>query len=182
VGIGMPAAAVGATTALLEVPASAVVLVGTCGAYRASGLALGDVVAADVVRVVDATAVDGRAQFPGPMPTSLASDRRLLLELEACGARRAHVATTLGITVDDDTAARIARGTNSQVEHMEAFAVASACEARRVPFIAVLGVANLVGSGARQEWLQNHHAAAAAVAACVLRWLGGPSPGTEVSR
>jgi nucleoside phosphorylase len=177
VGVGMPAAAAGAASAIVELGPGVVVLVGTCGAYRGSQLAIGDVVVADGVRVGDATAVDGRAEFPAPMLTSLASDLRLRLELVDAGARVAHVATTLGITVDDASAGRIAKATDSQVEHLEAFGVAAACAARRVPFAAVLGVANFVGSGARSEWREHHHAAAEAVARCVLRWLGASGRG-----
>jgi nucleoside phosphorylase len=168
----MPAAAAGAATALAELGPGAVVLVGTCGAYRGAGLAIGDAIVADVVRVADAVAVERRAEFPAPMVTSIDSDQRLRRELAGHGARAAHVATTLGITVDDASASRIAQGTESHVEHLEAFGVATACAARGVPFASVLGVANFVGSGARDEWRQHHHAAAAAVAACVLRWLG----------
>jgi futalosine hydrolase len=173
VGVGMPAAAAGAATAIGELAPRFVVLVGTCGAYRASGLALGDVVVADRVCVADGFALEGRAEFPAPMVTSLPSDARLRAELDAGGARSVHVATTLGITVDDASAARIAQGSQAQVEHLEAFGVAQACAARGVPFAAALGVANFVGSGAREEWRSNHHAAAAAVARCILRWLEG---------
>ena len=173
VGVGMPAAAAGAATAIAELAPRFVVLVGTCGAYRASGLAIGDVVVADAVRVADGFAVEGRAEFPALMATVLASDAGLRTELEAAGARSAHVATTLGITVDDASAARIGQGTQTQVEHLEAFGVAHACVARGVPFAAVIGVANFVGSGAREEWRANHHAASAAVARCILRWLEG---------
>jgi nucleoside phosphorylase len=175
VGIGMPAAAAGAAAAIAELRPRAVVLVGTCGAYRGSGLALGDVVVAQAVRVADGFAVERRAEFPAPMVTTLDPDPRLRAELAARGARPAAVATTLGITVDDASAARIAQALEAQVEHLEAFGVAQACAARAVPFAAVLGVANFVGSGAREEWRANHHAAAAAVARCVLRWLEAPA-------
>jgi len=173
VGVGMPAAAAGAATAIAELAPRLVVLVGTCGAYRASGLAIGDVVVADGVRVADGFAVEGRAEFPAPMVTALASDPRPRTELVARGARSVDVATTLGITVDDASAARIAQGTQAQVEHLEAFGVAHACAVRGVPFAAVLGVANFVGTGAREEWRTNHHAASAAVARCILQWLEG---------
>jgi len=132
VGIGMPSAAAGAATALAELGAGTVVLVGTCGAYRGAGLAIGDVIVANVVRVADVAAAEGRAEFPAPMVTSLPSDSRLRLELARSGARPAHVATTLGITVDDASAARVAQATGSQVEHLEAFGVATACAARGI--------------------------------------------------
>ena len=158
----MPAAAAGAAAALAELRPRAVVLVGTCGAYRGTGLAIGDVAAGDAMRVADFSAVQGLAQFPAPMATTLAADAGIRLRLVACGAHPAHAATTLAITVDDATAARIAQGTEAQVEHLEAFGVATACAASGVPFGCALGVANFVGSGARDEWRAHHHAAAEA--------------------
>jgi nucleoside phosphorylase len=80
------------------------------------------------------------------------------------------VATTLGVTVDEEAAACVAR-TGAEVEHLEAFSVASACEAARVAFVAVLGVSNVVGSSAREQWRAHHRAASCAAATEVVGWL-----------
>jgi futalosine hydrolase len=170
----MPAAAAGAAAAVAALHPRAVLLVGTCGAYRGSGLAIGDVVVLGDTVVTDVAIAEGRAQLPGAMVAALASDRVLTAELASVGARVVRVATTLGITVDDPAAEHIARAGGAQVEHLEAFGVATACAARAVPFAAVLGVANFVGSSAREEWRQHHHAAAEAVAHTVLAWLATP--------
>jgi nucleoside phosphorylase len=98
------------------------------------------------------------------------------MALTDAGARAADVATTLAITVNDDAAGFIARESATEVEHLEAFAVAIACAAAGVAFAAVLGVANVVGARAREQWQANHHRAAARAASVVLQWLRDGAP------
>ncbi len=172
-GIGLAAASVGSAEHIGELEPRAVVLVGTCGAYRGAGLSIGDVVVAGPLRLVDTAAIAGTAQFPEPMGIATETDASLANALAALGARRCCVATTLAITVDDEAAARIARGVGAEAEHLEAHGVATACASRGVPFVAVFGVANLVGSTGRAEWLANHRRAEAAAGALVLRWIHG---------
>lgn len=171
VGVGLVLAAVGAARALAEGPAQAVVLLGTCGAYKSAGWGPGTVVVARRVHLVDPSALSRAAEFPPPMPTSLDADPRLVEALADAGARPADIATTLAITVDDRAAAFVAQATATHVEHLEAFAVAAACAASNVRFAAVLGVANRVGASARAEWRANHVHASEQAAGVVLRWL-----------
>ena len=173
VGIGLPAAAVGAAMSIAKTLPRAVVAIGTCGAYPGAGLSIGDVVVATSVQLVDPSAVDGRSQFPGQMSLTSEPDPPMALALERAGARRARLATTVAITVDDVTAARIAQATGAEAEHLEAHGVATACAAHGVPFGAVFGVANSVGCNGRDEWRDHHLRAAAAAAHVVLRWLRG---------
>jgi futalosine hydrolase len=174
VGIGLPTAAAGAAVQLVEMRPRAVVALGTCGVYPATApFAIGDVAAARRVHLLDVGVVLGATQFPAPMSTAIDADPVVAAGLERAGGKRADVATTLAITVDDSMAARIARGPQgvAHVEHLEAFGIAAACAARGVPFAAALGVANTVGGRARDEWRLNHKKAAAAAADVVLRWL-----------
>ncbi len=175
VGIGLPMAAAGAAMQVAEVQPSLVLLVGTCGAYPGAGLAVGEVAAARRVRLVSPAVVDGLAQFPEPMSVATDAHAQTTEALERAGARVADVATTLAITVDDAASARIARSTGAHAEHLEAYGVATACAARGIPFGAALGVANQVGSHARDEWRTHHRAAAAAAVAVVVRWLSDAS-------
>jgi nucleoside phosphorylase len=168
VGIGLPAAAVGAAMQLAEMQPRAVVLVGTCGAYHGRGVAPGDVIAARRLRLVAHSVVLGLAEFPDPMSLVTDADSTLLAALTGAGARAADVATTFAITVDDAHAARVAHHRAVDVEHLEAHGVAAACNARGVPFGAALGVANVVGAGARQEWRTRHRASAAEAVEVVL--------------
>ncbi len=155
----------------------AIVAVGTCGAYPGSGLAIGDVVAARTVRLVDPSAVRGLSEFPQALATELHADPLLVQAIERAGARPADVATTLAITVDDALAREAASVAGCEVEHLEAFGIAAACAQAGVPFGAVLAVANVVGGDARSEWRANHRAAEAAAAAVVRRWLDCRQPG-----
>jgi nucleoside phosphorylase len=173
VGIGLPMAAVGAAMQLAENGPRLVVLVGTCGVYRGADLAIGDVAVPSRLRLTAPCVVDGVAQFPDPMSVSLDAHATMVAALLLAGGKPGDVATTPGITVDDAAAARVARATASRVEHLEAHGVATACAARGVPFAAALGIANEVGSGAREQWRTHHRAAAAAAVAVVTRWLQG---------
>src|SRR5271165_889966 len=101
VGIGLAAAAAGTARALAELRPRAVVMVGTCGSYDGSMLAIGDVVVSRRIRLADSAALAGHADFPGPMATSRDGDARLVEGLAAAGARAVDVATTLAISVDD---------------------------------------------------------------------------------
>ncbi len=175
-GIGLPAAAVGATLHLGDVAPRAVIMVGTCGAYAGTGLAIGDVVVARRVLLAEPSALAAQAEFPGPMVLVAEPDGGLTAGLVAAGGRPADVATTLAITVDGAIARLIAGSLGAQVEHLEAYGVAAASAARGVPFAAVLGVANFVGPAARSEWRAHHHDAAGGAVALVLRWLERDGP------
>jgi nucleoside phosphorylase len=173
VGIGLVASAVGAARILRAPLPRAVVLIGTCGAYARvdrAAPAIGQAVVAAGVRLVDVGAVLGVTELPSVLATLRRSDAGLRAVLVSQGVSPVEVATTLGVTVDDEAAARVAR-TGAEVEHLEAFSVASACEAAGVAFVAVFGVSNVVGSSAREQWRAHHRAASGAAATEVVRWL-----------
>jgi futalosine hydrolase len=175
VGIGLVGAACGATRALEAERPRAVVMTGTCGAYAGSGLSIGDVVVGRCVWLVEPAVVLGQAAFPDPVPVRVEAHAPMAAAFAAAGARAVEVATTLAVTTDDGLAARLA--TCGAVEHLEAFAVASACEAAGVPFAAVLGVANSVGSSGRAEWRAHHAVAGRAACDVVARWILAGAPG-----
>jgi nucleoside phosphorylase len=138
-----------------------------------SGLGIGDVVVARRIRLADAGTAQGLSEFPAPMSITLDADASMANAIGlVSGAPLVDVATTLAITINEAVAARIALTSGAQVEHLEAYGFATACWARGVPFGAVLGVANVVGSRARNEWQMNHRAASHAAAGVLLRWLG----------
>ncbi len=175
VGIGLPAAAAGTALALVARAPALVVFTGSAGAYASRRPAQG-VVVARTVRLVSTAAVEGRGGMPVPMDRALAPDAPLADALARHGAERADVATTLAITTDDALAERIAEATGCDVEHLEAYAVASACARAGVPCAFVLGLANRVGRGAREEWVRRHVEADAAAAAVVSSWLAAGAP------
>jgi nucleoside phosphorylase len=174
VGIGLSAAAAGAALRAAAERPALVVLVGTCGVYEAAGVAAGDVVVANRVELVEPCAIGalgGWTEIPQPVRLVYEASAEAAAAFEKAGAKLVGVATTLGVTVDDHVATEIARTTGASAEHMEAHGVAAACAALGVPFVAVLGVANTVGSRARDEWKANHLRASRAVAPLLLRGL-----------
>lgn len=152
-GVGLVESAIGTTHALARHAPTHALLVGTCGAV-ANDLRICDaVVGASVVLA----ARDG--DLPDTMPSTGTFDEDLRSLFRA---RAVAIASTLGITTDDEAARRLrARG---EVEHLEAFAFFRACSDATVPCAAVFAIANTVGSRGREEWLANHEAASARAA------------------
>jgi nucleoside phosphorylase len=169
VGVGLVRAGCGTVAALQTYRPRAVVLVGTCGAYGHSGLHKGDVVVARSTRLIEPAVLEGRAAFPAVAASELDASIALADAIAGTSAPVVDVVTTLAVTIDDELSRALGR--YGDVEHLETFAVAYACESGRVPFAAVLGVANGVGSIGRTEWASNHEAAGMAAAAFVVDWV-----------
>ncbi len=148
-GMGAVGAGVRSASLLAERRPEHVVLVGTCGAY-AGGPPLGTAVASRRLGLSWGVAALGLGYVP-LAPSPLQADPDLLGALEAGGCAPVDVLTVGAITTDRALAARLGDGWG--VEHLEAFAVATACQQAGVPFVAVLGVANEVGPKAHQQWL-----------------------------
>jgi futalosine hydrolase len=166
VGVGLVEAALGTSRVLAGKRPDRVVLVGTVGAYPGSGLGPCDVVVAERVLLAAPSGAIVEA-----MPRSVTADASPFADL-----RRAVVATTLAVTTDDDVARALEGATGAHVEHLEAFAVARGCAEAGVPFSAVFGVANAVGSRGRAEWRKNHERAAAAACAVIAAVRNRPRP------
>lgn len=163
IGVGLVEAGIGMTRCVMGHAPDRAVLLGTAGALpRGKGqLAIGGVVVASAVQLVDAGILEGRSALPGPMPARVALDAGLHDALLTHGAKSVQIANTVGVTVDDPLAAALGAG-DAHVEHLEAFAFARACAAANVPCGIVLGIANVVGARGRAEWLANHVQASAA--------------------
>jgi nucleoside phosphorylase len=164
-GVGLVEAAIGTTQCVARHRPTAALLVGTCGAF-APALRPGSVVAGARVRLVDAALVDGTAALPEPMPAAVAFDGDLHDVLVEAGATSAQIANTVGITTDDALASKLASFVSpgsrpADVEHLEAFGFARACAVAGLPCGALLGVANIVGSSGRAEWLADQTRASA---------------------
>ena len=177
IGVGLVDAAAGMTRCVTRHAPTHAVLLGTCGGLR---VATGEVVCAARARLV----VDAGAELPPPMlrVAEVDLDRALHDAFAAAGAKSVQIANTVGVTIDDAVAARLAA--ESDVEHLEAYAVARVCAQAGVAAGAVLGVANAVGSRGREEWRANHVEAAARAAELAFRAIAAfrtstraPSPG-----
>ena len=183
-GVGLVEVSIAMTRCVSEQRPTAALLLGTCGAFAAAH-PIGSVVSGVRVRLVDGSVVDGTAALPGPMPVDAVFDPGLHAALVGAGATSVQIANTVGITIDDALAARLARAgggvgvggggqddSGPDVEHLEAFAFARACAVAGIPCAAALGVANVVGSKGRAEWLAGHERASDAAADVAWRAVG----------
>ncbi len=158
IGVGLVEAGIGMTRCIETHRPDLAFLVGTCGALHP--LPTGAVVVASQIRLVEASVLAGEAELPAPMPVEAAPPKHLHDVLVEAGARSVQIANTIGITITDAHAARLAREAY-EIEHLEAFAFARACASANVPCAIVLAVANAVGAAGRGEWRANHDAASA---------------------
>lgn len=180
-GVGLVEASIAMTRCVVREQPEAALLLGTCGAFGAS-LPAGAVVAGARVRIADGSVAHGSAALPEPMPLEATFDRGLHDALVGAGAKSVQIANTLGITTDDALAARLAASAAADVEHLEAFAFARACAVARIPCAAALGVANVVGSQGRAEWLAGHVRASQEAADLAWRALGAITRSLESRR
>jgi nucleoside phosphorylase len=92
-------------------------------------------------------------------------------------AHQAPVASALARITDDALASSLHGATRCDAENGEAFGVAAACAAAQVPFAAVLGVTNLVGSTAQKDWAHFQRDAVVQAASTVANWLHAGAQG-----
>jgi nucleoside phosphorylase len=130
----------------------AVVFIGTAGAY-VGGPAVGGAVQARRFGLADGAAAMGLGYTPRP-PAPVRADLRVLPDV---ALPLADVLTVGAVSTDPLLASRLSD--DWQVEHLETFGAAWACQDAGVPFTAVLGIANRVGPDAHVEWLTHRVAA-----------------------
>lgn len=179
VGIGMPAAAAGTAAALNSHRPYAVILLGSYGHYPGGSVnepmlprAVGH------AALVDQALMSGGAALPEPIPASVAFDPAITECLAgATGAGPITVATTLGITTDDELAHTLGGQGRHDAENLEAYAVAAACVARGVKVGGLLVGTNAVGAHGRAQWLDNNFEAARIGTTQVIDWLCAGAPG-----
>jgi nucleoside phosphorylase len=199
VGIGLVASAVGTSALLAQTKPGCVIVTGTCGVYApyARAIQVGSTVIGAKLGVVSTSSVEGRGACPAPMQLSLDTHGGLSDALAANtpaakvvvgetlaasvptsqATQRVGIATTLAITTADDLAQRISETTGYETEHLESFAIVSACAHFHIPVAVVLGVANVVGRTAREEWRRNHETAGRAATDVIASWIRRGAPG-----
>jgi futalosine hydrolase len=161
VGIGLVDAALGTARAIAETHPSRIVLVGSAGALPGSAIGHLEVVVVATTVLADLASARREASLLPRMAqireTSAALTAALIPE-----APRVCALTTLTVTTSDEAARALAEAHRAHaplVENLEVYAVARAAEAAGIPFAAVLGVTNQVGSLGRSEWAQHHEKA-----------------------
>jgi nucleoside phosphorylase len=181
IGVGMAVAGAGAANRIQQLSPRAVVLLGSCGVYPCGVEYFPlDILVPSRFHLFDPSVAAGKAEFPDPMQTVLDPHPLLTAGLVASGGARcrsAPLATTLAITTDDAIARAVHPATALEAENLELFPVALACRAAEVPFAAVLGVTNVVGSQGRTDWLKYQRDAAVAAAEAFLTWVHNGAQG-----
>lgn len=165
VGVGPVVAAATAARILAERRPAAVAMVGTAGAYP-GGPPIGQAIASSRLGLSWGVAAMGLGYVPRA-PAPIDGDPALLERLEV---PRHSVLTVGAVTTDGTLATRLSDGWT--VEHLEAYAVAHACQAAGIPFVACLGIANDVGPDAHVQWLTHRDAAQNAARAAIASLLG----------
>ncbi len=181
IGVGLAVAGGATAQRIQQLRPRVVVALGSCGIYPCEfEYRPLDIVVPSRLHLFDASVVAGKAAFPEPMQTALEPDPAITAGLLKSAHRRcraAPVATTMAITTDDAIARAVHGATGLEAENLELFPMALACRAADVPFGAVLGVTNMVGSTARNDWRQYQRDAAIVAAEVIVSWLRDGAPG-----
>jgi nucleoside phosphorylase len=166
VGIGPVVAAAQAGALLARLRPDRVLMIGTCGVYSGTALSIGMAVMARRIGLSYGVAAMGLGYVPrAPEPIDCAADL-----LKATSLPQADVLTTGAITTDPVLAERLAD--HWEVEHLESFGVALACQRANIPFNAILGITNDVGPTAHAQWLAHREEAQEAARQAVRLLLG----------
>jgi nucleoside phosphorylase len=181
IGVGLAVAGAATATRIHQLAPRAVIVLGSCGIYPC-GVAYRplDIVIPKRLHLFDASVSAGKAAFPDPMQTAIEPDAALSAGLVQHAGAKVHsapVATTMAITTDDAIAKAVHGATGLEAENLELFPIALACHAADIPFSAVLGVTNVVGSSGRADWRAYQRDAAIAAAEVIVSWLRARAPG-----
>jgi len=179
VGVGLVESAIGSANLLAKYAPDVVVLVGTAGVYPAYAgkLLPGQVAIAQKVVLVSESSARKESYLPGPMPSQVHPSRALARRVHrATGSPLVDVACPLAISCSTRAATVTFELCGCTLENLEAFAVARAAAVMKVPFAAVLGIANCVGEHAHRDWKRNAAAAAEKACQAVLATLLGLRP------
>ena len=167
VGVGLVEAGIATARLIDKHQPSAVLLVGTAGVYprQPAELELDMAAIAGRIRLLPQILPGKQAYLPAVVPTEARSTPALVRALrKAAELPTADVACPLGITATTAAASSAAKLSGCALENLEAFAVARAATLAKLPFAAILGIANHAGPSGHREW--EKHAKSAAQSAC----------------
>ena len=185
VGVGLVEAAANTARLLAEQRPDRLVLVGTAGVYPGHRRAfpLGAAAVVDEMILLPAILPGEHSYLPDLVPSRVRADSALVKALlRATRLPAAAVACPLAITASTRAAKTAARRSGCALENLEAFAVARAAAAAKVPFAAILGVANQVGPEGHREWQRHARQAAAAACAALLALLASTEASHRLRR
>ncbi|MCA9602841.1 MAG: hypothetical protein KC417_12485 [Myxococcales bacterium] len=178
VGVGGPAAAASVTRRMMQVTPTAVIQVGTAGAFPGLGFEPNDVLVTNRHVLVDAAVLDGRAAYPEPLQTIISPNAAMSDGLGADPAIRRVGVTSGSASVRDPGLANVIHDrTKCGAENLEAFSIAHACAVLQIPYACVLGVSYETTPQAKDSSAQHERSASAAACAAVSSWLHAGAPG-----
>lgn len=172
-GVGLVDAAIGTVRAIYETQPDSVVYIGTCGAHRASGLAIGNIVVAASACIGSGDIARNEMRMPTLLASEIACDgdlsSELITQVATSTERRVasvRVSCTLGVTESDALAEALCESNRCDVENLEAFAVVRA--ASPIPTAVILGVTNIVGIDGGRDWHANFRAMMKRLGECAV--------------
>lgn len=155
IGVGMVDAAIGATEILSQNKADLAWLVGTCGVFPRRPISRMSAVEISSFHWADANILQNEAAHVGTVSTRITRKEAFGSHLETVAC-----ACTAGITTSDAWAERLAELSKCDVENLEGYAFAHACEHAGIRWRATFVVTNTVGAYGRTEYAANKEAAA----------------------
>lgn len=167
---GIGAVDAGIQTALLikEINPASVYFLGSAGYYPGTFLSIGDVAVGHIYRFGDSGMVDLKTYKPDIMNHAIENPTLCLTEKFSFKVKNSIVLTVPSITKNDELALKMRDYFKSEVEHLEVYAVAKACNMMNTPFFSLLGLSNEVGIYSHKQWL-DHQDEAVKNASEVLR-------------
>ena len=168
-GVGTVNAAQSLTALMERFAVGSVVMVGSAGGYRESGVEVGCIVVArhEIFADLGIVTLDGWHPFEGPpmnlLPNDPACTHRFVLDYEATEKLRAAAdslgrtyagvfLTVNGVSGDEGVAQARFERFRAVAENMEGAAAAQVCMLYGLPFQEVRGISNLAGDRDKRDW------------------------------
>lgn len=160
-GVGPVAASFGLTHFLEDYRPARIIVIGTAGTIDERKFKIGEIAIASQITTV--------SKFAECYTPKIQPARIILPDAKTIsGCRKARVYCPQEITRSPEWRASLLAAKHD-VEHLEAFAFAFVARKFRIPINIILGIANVVGPEAHEQWLKNARAALDAAACLVSR-------------
>lgn len=151
-GIGLVAAAARLGQLLSEHRPQHVIFTGTAGSSDLTVAAMGSVVRASHVHLLDSATLQGQSFFPPLMTTTIESATTTLFAT----LPTLPLLSPLAISATASHVAQLQTQWGSYLENLEGFAVATACLAAQIPYDIIVGISNAIGPDGHQQWQAQH--------------------------
>ena len=159
VGVGFLESAINLTSLLERFPqVDKLLFTGSAGVYpNISTIVPGDICSCLETVLADGAAEQGFSLYAEPLPrTAIPATLQLGRDLYP-----AKIATLLTLTQSDSLAETIQKKLNVELETMELYGIAQVCRNRSLPWNAVIGITNQVGSSGHLQWRKSFREIAA---------------------